>query len=640
MSKSATPFKLVLITALSLIFIDNSTHAQTQIDSLQYGVPIHPGNQLSVNFDKQLNTYFLNTALDVYGKLERFEFKLYENFISTLVKTGTSSIRDQQYFNLRGKYQVVKPVKLGLNVNSSILSDDRQLAINQATINHAALFTEFELIKNIYLIPYAGYSDNRQVGENDRGPLYGFEGSAENLNFTDLSLSSTLKLENEDISPRKNILRFFDLDLKNTFSPGVINLANASFSQSRKDFYFPSDSITSTQFDVNNNIESRTETIFQIRDMLTYNKFLELFTLEISGSINWRNIDRDTRYRSIDVQSESIFDTKIEELGIRFESSLLYRTKSFSSGLRINFLERDEKHLTKRFAGIDESFYELRSEKESRKNNNSGRIIISLFSNYNPSKKNRITLSLFHSKLRYDTPSGNNDDDRDELLTIARLRYSRFLSPFFETYIDAEGTLSKVVYLFAGRSANNNVNRILRLLMGGYYKGARFSSLNNFEVSANYTVYDFEDLATGLRSISFRQFTATDSTRWQFTKSFSFIVNAYIKLTDQGDLDWNDFAERSTRFVEEVFADPKIGYNYGNAFVALGLRYFSLRTFNYEGRTRILDTKFLSIGPLVEVVFGSKSLYLKLYGWYEFISRNDIADKERTNLIAEMNWKF
>jgi hypothetical protein len=492
----------------------------------------------------------------------------------------------------------------------------------------------------VFVTPFGGYSDNRQVGENDNGPIYGLEGFTRKLDFSDFTLSSSLKFENEDISPRKNTLRFFNLVVNNPFNPQVNNFINTNFSQSRKDFYFPADSITSSSFDVTNNIESRTELIFLIQDRLVYNNFLKLFSLEVEGRINWRTINRDTRYRSAEVQSPTIFDTNIEELGLALETSLFYRTATVDGGLRVNYIEKDEKHLTKRFEGIDESFYEQRSELESRKNNNSGRATISVFGNIKLSRFDNLTLSIFHSKLKYDTPSTGNDDDRDELLTIARARYSRFLSPFFEAYVNAEGTYSHVVYLFASRSANNNINRVLRFLAGGYYKGASFSSLNNFEVSANYTVYDFEDLSTNLRSISFRQLTVTDSTRWRFAGNIQFVLNGYIKLTDQGDLDWDEFAERPARYLEEIFAIPKVGLAYDQAFLAVGVRYFSLRTFNYDERTRILDTKFLSVGPLLEIVLGSQSLYLKLVGWYEFISQNDIPDGERANLKVEMNWNF
>jgi len=233
-----------------------------------------------------------------------------------------------------------------------------------------------------------------------------------------------------------------------------------------------------------------------------------------------------------------------------------------------------------------------------------------------------------------------NDDDRDELLSIARLRYSTYLNPFLQMIVNLEGTISHLVYIYASQSANNNVNRVLRLSAGGNYKGARFSSMNNFEVSANYTVYDFEDITSNLRSISFRQFIATDSTQYFITNNLSFIITPYIRLTDQGELDWNNFAEKPQRYLQEFFADPRFGISTNITFIALGLRYFSLNTFRYIESQRILNSEFLSIGPLFEMLIRTQMLFLKLNTWYEFISDYGQVKRERFNFLLSMNWNF
>ena len=623
-----------------ILFFGELLIAQQTQDSLQYSFTSIPINRLFTNFDKQLNTYFLNTGFDFAGSHSGFQYRVNQNFRSTLVKANTNSIRDEQYLNLMGKYNFSTFWNLGLSAKSNILSDDRQLAINQATINEAVLFSDLSVSNDILFVPYGGFSDNRQVGENDFGPIYGLEALGRNLDFTDFEVNSSFRFENEDISPRKNLLRLFNLGVTNPFNREVINLIETQFIQSRKDFYFPADSILSSKFNIINNIEGRTETVFLLKDRLTYNKLFNVFVMELAGRINLRNIDRDTRYRSLEDQKPSVFDTQVDEFIIGLESSIYYNTEFANAVIRLNYFERDEKHITKRFEGNDENFYDQRSELETSKNNNSGRATISLSGDINLSRNDRFSLSLFHSKLKYDTPSLTNDDDRDELLTILRLRYAKYFTPFFQAFLNLEGTLSHAVYLFASRSANNNINRVLRLAMGGHYTGAMFSSLNNFEVSANYTVYDFEDISSNLRSISFRQFTATDSTQFKLNGTLSFILTAYVKLTDQGELDWNDFAERPKRYLQEVFGNPKIGFSFNNAFFAFGLRYFSLRTFNYKEKDRIPDTRFLSIGPLFEILIGSNSLYLKLNSWYEFISVNNGADRERLNLIFAMNWKF
>ena len=630
-----------LLKILVFLFVIHSylIVAQTETDTLQYSLKVPLSNLIFSSFEKQLNTYNINTGFNYGWTADKFSFGVNQNFKSTLAKTGSKSVKDDQHLILNGLYNLNDKIRIGLNGESKLLSDDRQLAINQAAINHATIYTETELIKDLVLTPFGGYSNNRQVGENDNGPLYGIEGYLNDYYLSDLSLTSALKFENEDISPRKNTLRYFNLILKNQFTNDIKNFLNAKYDRSRKDFYINADSITSAEFNVTKNIESRTESVFSLEDQLYYNQIFTNTFFNITSGLNWRTIDRDKRYKSASVQNKNIFDTRIEELRIGIESELNYKTDFLNSSLRLNFLERDEKHKTKNFAAIDRVFYDERIEEESRKNNNSSQVVLSLTNNFRLSEKDLFSASIYHSKLRYDTPSQINDDDRDELLTIARLKYSHRLTPYLEMFISTEGTQSHLVYIFASKSANNYINRVLRLITGGNYFSQYFRSKNTFEVSANYTVYDFEDLTSNLRSISFRQFIATDSTLWQATDLFSIIIEGYIKFTDQGDLNWHEFKERPTRYLREIFTDPKLGFTFGKMFLAFGVRIFSVNTFNYEGLNRIPDTEYKSIGPLVELDIGSDNLFLKLNSWYEFIS-DGITSSERINAMAEMNWKF
>ena len=634
--------KSIFITiVLSWVIIFSSkSFAQALVDSSLYNIPISSLNRLFSDFDKLLNTYYLNTGFDLYGSASRFEYRINQNFRSTLIQSNDNSIRDEEYFYAIGKYRIWNGWKQGALIRSSMLSDSRKLGINQSVINQAILLSDLQPMYWLELIPYGGYSNNLQVDEDDTGPVYGIEGRINNLNLTDFDLNSELRFENEDISPRKNTIRLLDLLVTNPFSPEITNNLNARYSQYRKDFYLFADSVTALEYDIVNNLESRTETIFLLQDKLNYNNLFDLFEMELSGRLLFRTIDRELRYKSVNIQSPSIFDTEVEELGIILESGIYYRTETADVGLHISYFERDEKYITKRYSGIDESFYLERSQQEGRKNNNSYRAIVSLLGNFYFSKIDRLSWSLLQSKLKYDTPSPLNDDDRDELLSIARLRYSTYLNPFLQMFVNLEGTISHLVYLYASQSANNNVNRVLRLSAGGNYKGARFSSMNNFEVSANYTVYDFNDITSNLRSISFRQFIATDSTQYFITKNLSFIITPYIRLTDQGELDWNNFAEKPQRYLQEIFADPRFGISTNVTFIALGLRYFSLNTFRYIEKQRILNSEFLSVGPLFEMLIRTQMLFLKLNTWYEFISDYGNVNRERFNFLLSMNWNF
>lgn len=141
------------------------------------------------------------------------------------------------------------------------MSDNRTIGgINESAVNYAALYSEIRPIENLHLSPFGGYSHNRQIGTTDYGSLYGLEAILDDLRFSDININSELRFRNDDISPRRNLIRFYTLSVTNNFERNINNNIRTQFSQNRKDFYFEADSITSLTFNVNNNIQSRTET--------------------------------------------------------------------------------------------------------------------------------------------------------------------------------------------------------------------------------------------------------------------------------------------------------------------------------------------------------------------------------------------
>jgi hypothetical protein len=631
--------RIYILFLLAFISVDY-LQAQSEIDSLQFILVKNPPNILSTKLDKQLNTYYLTSKLFYNQAFDKFSFDVTENYNSTYIKSADKSIRDEHFFSASTAYKVTPFLKLGLMGNNSILSDNRKIEINQASVSNAMIFSDLTPGEKIHISPFFGYSQNRQIGENDYGFIYGGEGLLDNYDISNFNLSSQLRFRNEDISPRKNLIRFFNLIANSTFNENVSNYISTGYSQNRKDFYYSADSIISNEYNITNNIQSRNETSYLLQDGLTYNNFIKNFGLDLTGTLNWRNIDRDTRYHPLQVLSNSVFDSRIEELKFEVESNLSYASSAFTGRFRINYQERDEKHIAKNFLNTSSLFFDERQDIENQKNNNSARAAVSFMGDWNVSDRDKISLSIYQNKLRYDTPSQDNFDDRDELLSIFRLRYIHSLTPFFSSFVTAEGTQSHVVYIFSEKSSNNNINRILKFSAGGDYHGKNVSSINGFEVSANYTVYDFRDLVPNLRSFSFRQFTATDSSTIRLSKKFSFKNYGYIKLSQQGELNWSAFAEKPTRYLQEIYAEPKIIMKYSNISFGLGSRIFSLKTFNYDGKKKVKDSDYLSIGPLTEIIWlVENSIYLKIYGWYEFITLST-SGHEQANLSFEVNWNF
>ena len=327
---------------------------------------------------------------------------------------------------------------------------------------------------------------------------------------------------------------------------------------------------------------------------------------------------------------------------MEFTSAADYVTDNFILAMRFSYSERDEKHQPVRYDGLSNLLYNDRIQIEEQKNNNSQLANISIQSRINLSRSDRITFSLFHRKLRYDTPSILNFDDRDELLSIGRILYEKEFTRFFKIFFNLEGNINKIVYIFAERSSNNNVKRIAKFASGGVFTTENFTSSNSAEVSANYTVFDYEELNPNFRSYSFRQLVLRDSSSLKLQKKLRLFVTGYIKLSEQGDFKWSNFTSNPVRYLQEQYVEPKLFFDDRDLSLGIGIRYFSLSTYNVQsGSEKIKVSDYTSIGPLSEISYAvGERIILKVYGWYEFIKTEDNSRREMANLSLKLSYKF
>ncbi|MFA6026503.1 MAG: hypothetical protein WC727_08710 [Ignavibacteriaceae bacterium] len=590
-------------------------------------------NFFETKLNKLLSTYQLEANFLYAKSFSDLSFSVKENYGSTLIKASDKSIKDEHFFSFGTAYNLDENFSGGFAVKHSILSDSRKIGINSAVQSSIVFFPRYTFAPEIFVAPFAGYSSNRQIGVHDDGILFGGEGNFRSNSGDGFDLVSSVKISEEDILPRKNNIRNFNISTTNRFSEFVGNILHVSYFETRKDFYYEADSLTRKEYSVVNNIQSRKENNFQFDDSLRYFHIIPNTNFTLHSSVLWRKIFRDTKYKSSAIASQTVFDTEIHELKLDLEGEAEYNKDNFRLLLKTAFTERDEKHSANNFEGANPFFFEQRNTSESQKNNFTQRTSLTISSDYKLSNKDNISLSLFHNKLTYDTPSTENYDDRDELLSIIKIRYTRLLNSYFEFFTSTEGTLNKLVYISSQRSSNNNVNRVLKLQSGGTFSGQRLKSYNSFEVSANYTVYDYEDLNPNYKSYSFRQFGVFDSTTFRLTRNINVKFMGYLRLSEQGELKWKEFSLKPTRFLEESFYLPQLAYIYLNAQFIIGYRQFSLKTFTYKKIDKVLDSYYVSRGPIAEIYYSVLAkVQLQLKAWYEFVSLNQKRVNEIPNL--------
>ena len=631
-----------IVLNLFLLIFSSTLFAQVPGDSLSFVKSRYKSPSLLTSFEKQLQTYSLNQQFNYGKQISNLFLGINQTFNSTIIKSNGTSIRDNAFFSLLGEYNLSENFATGVKTNYSIYSDDKQLAINNSSIFNSSAYLKYFPEKQFSITPFAGISRNEQIGIIDLGPIYGAEALLSRYNFNEFTLNSELKFQNEDIAPRKNTFRNIKFGINKSFEKSFSNHLLGLYSEQRKDFYFDTDSLTMEEFDIEKNIQSRTEKRYSIVDQLQILFPNSNFSLYLDGSINWRTIDRNTRYTSLSNITLSSFDTKIDELKMNLNGIVRYTSSFLHSNFRINIAQREENHKAKPIPGSSDIIFEDRNIQEKRKNNNGTQITLSSENVFYFSHKDIFRFSLFHRKFIYDTPSELNNDDRDELLSMLSLEYQRILTPFFNIYLGLNGSLSKTVYIFKERSANNNTLRVLKFFTGGDLRFKYFSSKNSAEVLANYTVYDFEDLTPNLKSFSFRQLALRDSSTLKLFRTTYLKLLGHLKFSEQGDFKWDKFSNNPFRFLDERFAETIIEHQYGNFSYGFGLRYFALFTYLYtEEGSKYMHSLYSSSAPLISIkYFAANSLSLNIKGWYEFINRENNTSSELVNLFIRMDWKL
>ncbi|MBK8945818.1 MAG: hypothetical protein IPM32_11195 [Ignavibacteriae bacterium] len=628
------------ISALILVF-PAILFSQTISDSLNFNYSKYQRNIFRTSFSKRLNTLDLNSGLAIAQNSDNFFFGLNENYFSSLVSSTIKNIKDEQSLSLIGEYKYVPTFQIGVLTQNNIYSNDRKIAINEASILHSTIYTKYSPIDQFKVIPYVGYSINKQVNEDDRGAIYGSNILLEKYNLNEFQISSNLNFQNEDISPRKNYNRLVSIKVKNDFDLNLTNLISGDYSNVRKDFYFEADSLTSNIYNISKNIQSRIENRYFIEERIFNSRFNSDFYFDLSGRASYRNIDRITKFKNLTNIELSTFDSQINEFRLDFSGITEYNSESFFGRIKIDYSERDEKYSAKKILNSNNIIFDQRTQLEKRKNNNSQYTTISAVGNYSITNSDNLLFTLLHRKLIYDTPSEDNFDDRDELLSILRLSYLKSFNHLFNFFLNIEGSINHIVYIFAERSSNNNTRRNIKLSSGGEYLGTNLYSKNTFEVSANYTSYDFEDVIPNIKSFSFRQFTAKDSTSLKLYKKVFADFSGYVKLSEQGDFVWSNFTNNPERYLAEYFLEPIFNIKYSQIKIGVGLRLFSLQTFGYNAdNKKYLTTKYNSVGPITNFLVRMQNIDLGLYGWYEFISNEENVKRELANLYFSVNWRI
>lgn len=566
----------------------------------------------SVTVDKSLSTYHWigrGTYDDRFGP---WTIRLDERFLSTLIRTDRNQIRDEQVLDGELGYDLSARLRARTHLTSFALSDDERVGIGNASSHAAYAGFRYSPWPALAFEPMAGWRIDNQLEEADAGPSVRVGAALSEYDFDGYRTSASAKFHHDKLDPRTVEIHADSLRIEKEFSEGTGNVLSAQYHRNRRDFYIGADSSLRSQFRISSNLESRSENAVSVRDSLRYGLGKNL-GLTIEGDVFARSIKRDLVYRN----DRSPPDPRVEELRIGTRSSLVWR--GVGEGW-FTYQERDERHGINVIDDLSQRQVDSATAGQERKNNQSKRTALGAEIALAPSSDDRLLFSASSALLRYDTPALENDDDRDELRHALSFTAAHRFNSRFDAQLTLEAHLVHLVYLSARRSADNTWNRIFALSPRLSYSVPRaITTVNTFEVLANYTVYDFEFLSSSTRSFVYRQFAFTDSTIIPLGRDVSFEWFNHLRIYERGELRWSEFTERPLAYFEDNTMIGSVACEAGKGLhVSVGIRYFSQSRSQYIGAERFPEHRLKSLGPLTAIRWdvGIRTRFA-FRGWYE-----------------------
>jgi len=590
-------------------------------------------NALNYSFQKNLDNYsfLFNFYYTINSNLGQFEIN--QNYSGNSNAYIKNYFRDDENLNFTYKKNITDNFNI-ISVSNYLSNSDKRSIVNIYQRTNSSLGLEYSNSQFSVNSTY-GIEKNKHQHFDSYGNIVNIRYNLTQLDFDEFSVSSDglgefLKLEdgrnNKDILLSLNLFKTYD---NNNHFKIVSN-----YKQSNRDFgYFIPQSSPA--------IETRQEERIQNQILIAYsitNFFTQSLTLSWERSSIVRFFNRSLQNNNYSFTNRKF---EIDNISVNLENNfdLSFVKQNFSFFL----LRRAENNYLENKFNLNSPEFSTLINYEKQKDNIYTNFRFSSVTFFEISRKNTLGINFSSSITRYDTPSKFNYDDRDELSITSSLLYTYLISNNSKLNLNFDISATHLVFLKSQRSALNNWNRIIRFSPSFEYSSQYFQIKPQFEVIANYTVYDFDKLPNSSRSLSFRQISYSDSIKLFFSKVFFAESKIYYKYNERGVLYWSSFAEIPQLAYSELFSNfifcTKLLNDY--AKFGIGVRGYSLTQTKLNRLSQLSSTNISqkSYGPEINmsIQFINK-LFVNISGWYEFRYYKGDKIKSLVNFFLQTNY--
>lgn len=616
---------LIIITSLSVF-------SQTLFEPIEI---IQDSNYFRTITNKHQNIYNFYDDL-LYSKQSKFgNFLILQNYSGQGTPlTNSSSFQESHKLRFNYEYELFSNLFAINKDNWFISSNTLNFGLNKLERLNFLLGGKYQFLGNSFLELGYGKERNTTVGIEEYGEYY-----YGNFKLTPYNISKILLKSNgyADIvnleDGRTNFDLNFNLFSKKEFDENSSISLNVDYQGRNRDNPELTPGLTEIP------IRRRKSDKVYITTYLNF-KLAENIDNTVSFGFNNEFIGNSFfhKYQQI---TESNYKREVNIFDFDFTNSLNYYLKDAFFYTYINYHRSNEDFSALNILNLPSNQFSLYKENQNRQDKLESFFNIKLNGLFSLSMTDSLSFGIDYRLRRYDTPSENNNDDRDELSLSGDIEYLKKISPILSVGVRNEFRLFHYVYLKSQRSSSNNWNRVLRLAPTILIKSKSLYYKPLFAINVNYTTYDFENIVTGINSFSFREISYLDSLQIKLYKKFFLEAKNEVRYSERGILYWNEFAEQPQRANLELFLRNLLFYRNEMINLGIGARFFKRKDVKINEliiQNNIVLNDFQSLAPeiVIEYVFDSGNI-LNFDIWYEFQEINENTKNQLVNFYLSTN---
>jgi len=250
---------------------------------------------------------------------------------------------------------------------------------------------------------------------------------------------------------------------------------------------------------------------------------------------------RQFKYRGYDTTTGNIQNTRFAQTEVYSRQQISISTQKVRQTISVEYTQRLRAYNLDNNLGLVASAFSRNLASEKIKDIAEATINYAYQGAWQASSRTSFKGAYTGSLLRVNTPSELNNQDRDETFYTGELGWSQRWLQTLRSTVRVSGSLRNVLFLESTQSAQNYVERLLRLEPTLSYGLGRVRFSATYGLWATYNVRQFalEESKNRANRIWIQQYQA----RYQATPSWYFLVDGLRRENRIAQLNWSRFKE-------------------------------------------------------------------------------------------------